>query len=362
MNETGKSTTSFDVFANLRGWASSELLNFLDQAIRLVPDDNKYRLKQVIDSIPREGDNLQKVLELVRSQWKDLRFDASFQIAVTGPARTGKNSLLRAIEREQEDPRGSIFTVVDSQGLEEYLGYRRPQSAEEELAGVDLIILVLDARYSLSEDTRQMYERLRRLEKPVVVALNKIDLVEQPVSAVRKAQEFLRTRVFPTSIYRPETLDRLLRGIVAVDSRALYPLTRNLPGFRRGICQGIVTQSAMAAGVVGAIPIPVSDLLPMTAIQTAMTLKIARAFGFKINRGRARELLPMLAAGILVREGSHRLRVRFPAQARLIAVSVASLWTYLLGKATVQYFERYADFFHRGEVPVPRLVRREAVG
>src|SRR5690606_39494931 len=55
--------------------------------------------------------------------------------------------------------------------------------------------------------------------------------------------------------------------------------------------------SSFGSALVALIPIPVSDLLPMTAIQTAMILKIARAFGFSINRSRARELLPMLAAG-----------------------------------------------------------------
>jgi GTP-binding protein Era len=104
-----------------------------------------------------------------------------------------------------------------------------------------------------------------------------------------------------------------------------------------------VGQSALGAALVGAVPIPVSDVLPITALQIAMLLRIARVFGFTISRERAQELLPVLAAGILLREGGHRLRERFPRQKALIAVSVGGLWTYLVGRASVEYFDRLSQ-------------------
>ncbi len=340
-------TTPPDVFANVRDSAPDELLSLLDQIALFLPEGVKYRLKQVLDSLPPEGDNLQKVLELVRCQWKDLQTQEWVQIAVVGPAQTGKSSLVGAISKRQLAGSEPIFRIVDLRGLDEFLGYQSGESLSDRLEQADVILLILDGQYELAESTKRMYERLRSLNKPVLVVLNKIDLVEVPRDALRKARKQLGANVFGASAVQPETTERLLKAIVDADPKTLSPLTQRFPSFRRSICTGIVSQAAFSGAIVGAIPIPVADLLPITAIQTGMLLKIARVFGYELNRERARELLPMLIAGIAVREASHRLRRRFPEYRKLIAVSFAGLWTFLIGQAAISYFENMSKFLHR---------------
>ena len=333
-----------DIFANIRDSAPVELLGFLDQIVHLLPDGLRYRLKQVFDSLPPQGDNLQKVLELVRSQWKDIQSQEWVQIAVVGPGQTGKSSLLAALSRRQLDGSKPIFTLVDIH--DEYLGYKTDGTLADKLKDADLILLILDGRYELSNSTREMYERLNSLNKPVLVVLNKIDLVQTPREAVRAARKRLGASVFTTSAVQPESMDQLLKAILDTDPKALSPLTQNFPQFRRSICHGIVSQAALSGAIVGAIRIPIADLLPMTAIQTGMLLKIARTFGYPLNRERARELLPMLAAGVAAREGSHWLRRRYPEYRKLISISVAGIWTFVLGHAAVQYFEGLSNFLN----------------
>jgi uncharacterized protein (DUF697 family) len=347
----------FDVFAKVRGWAPGDLVEFLDHLMALLPGELKYRLKQVIDGLPEEGDNTQKVIELVRNQWREMQTSDCLQIAVAGPAKTGKSSLVRVISRKQVPVCQSVFSIVDTRRLDEFLGYRE-ETATEELKSADLIILVLDARFGVSESTMQMLAQLKTLGKPLLVVLNKIDLVERPGEAVKEARRRLKTNVFPMSVLQEEKVGNLLKAIIAVQPRALYALTRNFPEFRHSICGGIVTHSAFASSVVAAIPMPISDLLPLSAIQTAMVLKISRAFGFKINRERARELLPVLALGTAVREGTHWLRSRFQEQKEAIAVSVAGVWTYVLGQAAIAYFEKLAGYVQEAE-PLGPLAESE---
>ncbi len=331
------------VFQNLRGFAPHELLNFLEQIVAFFPDHFRARLKQVVDNLPREGDNMQRVLELVRSQWKDIQSQDWVQIARVGPSQTGKTTLYHALRERQTQPLEPIFGVVETPGLAEYLGYERIRRVPPELAKADMLLLVLDARYQVSEATRKIVEALRKLDKPMLAVLNKMDLVEKPGDALRTARDALDLSVVGVSERDPDSVDRLLNAIMVKCSKALYPLTQTFPEFRRSICNGIVTQSSLASGLVGAIDIPVSDMLPMTAIQTGMLLKIARAFGHRLNRERARELIPMLVAGALVRQGCHGLREAFPRHGRLIGVSVAGLWTFTLGRATIRYFDRFAN-------------------
>jgi len=199
-------TTPPDVFANVRDSASAELLSFLDQITLLLPNGVKYRLKQVLDSLPPQGDNLQKVLELVRCQWKDIQTQEWVQIAVVGPAQTGKSSLVGAIAERQLVGSEPIFTIVDIRGLDEFLGYKTGDRLPDRLEHVDLILLILDGQYELSESTRRMYERLQSLHKPVLVVLNKMDLVEAPGDALREARKRLGANVFGASALRPETI------------------------------------------------------------------------------------------------------------------------------------------------------------
>lgn len=354
MNPDAKPTEP-DLFARVRDLGPPALFDFLERITGVLPDEFKYRLRRVIETLPQEGDNLQRVLELVRAQWKDLQSDEWIKIAIVGPGRTGKNSLYRAITSRQDQHGKPIFSIVDTQGLDEFLGYDRQPSIPEELRNADVILLVLDGRYGISEATVEMHRKLSQLGVTLLVILNKIDLVEDPGGTVREARRLLKTSIFAVSVMRPETVNRLLKGIVAANSRALYPLSQAFPEFRRAICNGIVSQASFGSALVSLVPIPVSDLLPITAIQTAMLLKIARAFGFSINQSRARELLPMLAAGGAIREASHRLRLRFPEQKKLIAVSVGGGWTYLLGHAAVLYFHRLARFVNQSEADVPYL-------
>ena len=332
-----RNTRSSDILANIRGWAPEVVVEFLDQISFLLPRGLKVRLQRVLDCLPSRADNLQRVLELIRGQWQDIQSEGSVRIALVGPAQTGKSSLVRAITRRQVTSE-SMFSIVDARTLEAAWAHpNRPLPAE--LQEADLLALVLDAQLGVSDDTLQMVDWLTATEKPLLVALNKIDRVKVAGSAIRSAAEQLGATPFPVSALRPDSLDKLLKAFVSVQPKALYPLCQGFPEFRRPICQGIVTESSLAASVVGAMPTPVSDLLPITTIQAAMVLKIGHAFGQRLNRGRARELLPVLGAGILLREASHRLNRHFPDQSRLIGCSVAGVWTLLLGQVAIRYFE-----------------------
>jgi len=340
-----------DVFANLREWAPQELLRFLDQVVVLFPDQARYRLKQVVDSLPREGDNVHKVLELVRAQWRGLRSEEWVSVAVVGPAQTGKSTLVQAITGHQEDSTKPVFNIVEMPGLEEYLGDGEMEAVAEDLARAELIVMVLDAQYELSDATIRMYEAIAGFGKPILVVLNKIDAVESRSRALRRARKSLGAPVLGASGWDRRMLDPLLKAAVDLSPNTLSTLTQAFPQFRRSICGGLVSQSAFAAAITGAIPIPISDFVPLAAIQTGMLLKLARAYGFSLDRERAQELLPMLAAGIAVREGTNELRGRFPAYRRLISVSVAGLWTFLLGRSAIGYFDQWRSLLIGRSLP-----------
>ncbi len=337
--------------ARLGDAAPPELLEFLSQILRLFPPEFQYRVRKAIDTLPAKGDNMQRILEVVRAQWRGIQSEDWIRIAIVGPSQTGKATLLDTIETGQSASSTRIFKLVETPGLAEYLGYEKASQLPEDLDRANLILLLLDGRYEVSEATHVMLERLKGRGTPVLVVLNKCDLIRNPSETARNVQKTLGQRTVAVSALRRRSIHPLFRAIVASNDSALYPLAIGFPGFRGTICRGIVTQASIACALVGAIPIPVSDLLPMTAIQTSMFLKIARAYGHHLDRRRARELIPMLLSGVAVREASHRLRRQFPNKAKLIGVSTAGAWTYLLGRGAIAYFDRFSRLLEKTESP-----------
>jgi uncharacterized protein (DUF697 family) len=329
-----------DVFSAIRDWAPKELLAFLDQVVYFLPREARLNLRQVISSLPPTPDNMARIMELVRGQWSDLRSQDSLRVVVAGFAGTGRAALVQALEDQQEDTEAVTFALADTHGLDEYLGYRPEGELVAELAAADIVLLVLDAQYELSESTVGICKSLSELPGKTLVVLNKIDLAEAPREAVRLATRRLRAAVFPMVVSEEEKIEDLLKGMVAARPRALYPLCRAFPAFRRTMCASIVQQASFAAAVSGALPIPFSTFLPVAAIHTAMLLKLARAFGHRLDAGRVREILPVLALDLLVDQGLDYVGKRAPRGRALLAASASGLYTYALGQAAIRYFQR----------------------
>lgn len=343
MSSSDQRSQDLEVFSSVRDLGPGDLLEFLEQCAGLLPAELRFRLKETMNSFPASGDNLHRVLEVVRRQWEGLQTQKWVSIALVGPARTGKASLIRALEGKEVLSSRPIFSVFDTQGLDEFLGYGRTERVPEEFKAADVVLLVLDAEYEFTDDTVRMVRRLAMLNKVMLVVLNKMDRVAKPRKVVAHARRTLKAPVIPVSAAEPATMDRILRAVGSAYPKAVYPLAQNFPKYKRTICRGIVSQAAFSAGLTGAVPIPISDILPISAIQVAMILKLARVFGFRVDRGRARELLPVLAAGGLVREGAHRLRSMYPQHKRLISISTGALWTYLIGQAAIRYFDHLSS-------------------
>lgn len=340
---------SVDVFSQIRAWAPRELLSLLDQFVYFFPQEARLSLKRVIDTVPPAPDNLTKIYEMVREQWKDLRGQDQLSIAVVGPGQTGKNGLVRALSKRQAGNSVS-FDVVDVQGLEEYLGYQRETALSGDLIAADIVLLVLDAQYGVSESTIRMYRKLSQGPAKTIVVLNKIDLVDSPREVVKAAGRQLKAAILPMSILDDERIDDLLRGIVAAYPRSLYPLSRAFPTFRRAFGRQIVYEASCAATITGALPIPFPTFVSVAAVHAAMILKLARAYGLKLQKDRARELVPVLALDIAFDRALDYLKNRFPERETLISASLSGVYTFALGQAAIRYFERVAHFLDTGRV------------
>ena len=337
--------------SKLKGLASEEALEFLSQLLRLFPTEVQTHVTTALEALPSTGDNIQKVLEIVKGQWEGIQSKKLLNIAILGASQTGKTTLLRTIEKIQSPASPKIFNLIESHGLEEFLGYKSTRQLPNKIDQADLVLLLLDSQYEVSKQTFHLFKKVKSLGKPLIIGLNKADLVSNPTEMAKKTKKILRERTVVLSVYNKMSLQSLFQAIVASHRNALYPLTTGFPRFRKTICRGIVTQAAIGCSLVRVIPIPISNLLPIAAIQTSMVLKISRAYGYQIDQKRSRELIPTLLSGSLIQKASNHFSREFPKQEKLISSSLSGIGTYLLGQGAIHYFERFSSFLEENKFP-----------
>ena len=168
------------------------------------------------------GDLLDLVLERLKPDNGDDIEDGIPRFAVVGRPNAGKSSLINAFIGEDRHivteiagtTRDSIYTRYDKFGFDFYLvdtaGIRRKNKVTEDLEfysvmrsiraieNSDVCILMIDATRGIEAQDMNIFQRIQKNNKSLVVVVNKWDLVENKDQVVIKTfEEAIRSRMAP---------------------------------------------------------------------------------------------------------------------------------------------------------------------
>src|SRR5262249_29167046 len=103
----------------------------------------------------------------------------------------------------------------------------------------------------------------------------------------------------------------------------------------------IVAYSTLA-GTAGALPVPVVDVVLLSAVQTRMVYDLANLYGQPLTRARFMELTSALGLGLLSRQAGQMLIKLIPGLGTVIGSvaggALAAASTFALGKAFCYYY------------------------
>jgi len=353
----------------------------------LKPDFEK--ISELLDKIP--------VPEAIRENLNRLKGliieHRSPRIAVIGRRGSGKTSLLNALIGDSEFCKtGVTDTTLDDQwfsvnldgcgldwldtpgtgagGKKEERLAKLSQSIEEKKP--DAIILMLkadevDSEIDATLDDLRTIVSITKYEgrtAPVLAIVSQVDKLPPPTNhkppykerkkenirvVVKKAEEHLKRHhlevisIIPVAAYfdedddlrynigkLSEILGRSLPEIARLEAARAFKEAVEL---RNSIVRTIIHLSAGTAGGIGAIPIPVADIVPLTAIQVTMILSIAYLGGSKIDAADAGKFLASMGAAVAAGVGLRALVRMVPFAGWAASATVAAAGTEAMGFA-----------------------------
>ncbi|HUN22233.1 MAG TPA: 50S ribosome-binding GTPase [Anaerolineales bacterium] len=327
-----------------------------------VPLDTRRQLMDLVNVFPAGSvGQLRKVFDLASVQAR-MAFGNKQRVAIVGPANVGKSTLFNQLIQHQRDRAQvspvpgttkvnqqadtGLFAVIDTPGVDAVgeTGQRERAEALRAAQVADVLVIVFDAVQGIKQSELELFLMLSGLGKPYLVVLNKMDLVgkqdAQVLLAAANALNISTDQIVPIAARSGRNIERVLLGIVKAEPELLAMVAQAMPAYRKQLTQSAIINAASSAALVGLIPLPIIDFIPLTAIQVSLVLALARVYNYKLDLSRARELVMTFGMGYLGRLLFQELSKLGGPPGWALAAAVAGGTTAALGYAAAAWFER----------------------
>lgn len=319
------------------------------------------------DTSPGPAWGLGSILESFR--WEQTRAEVEEEcqarIAIVGMRGVGKSSLLNRLRGWEVSAPGDnghdaillredlgFFVLVDlpddASGdnllLGDDLGY--DSGVWSTLTEADLILFLLDGEallptVDLRAEEYRWFCRVRSLGRPLLVALNKVDLLAGQADEFRaELERRLAGSVLLISAQQGTGIETgLLPRLLDACPELAVPLGREMPMIRRRAANQLVRRTALLSGLMGLEPVPLLDIPIQLAAQMRMLLKLAALHGRLEPGDGSREMLVAVAGGLGARLAAQQAAKLVPVLGWVVSGLLSGLTTWVLGQAAIAYFD-----------------------
>lgn len=281
-------------------------------------------------------------------------------VVIVGQPNTGKSTLFNKIKGENLSPvsaqagttRSLVrtdfgpFSLIDTPGIES-----GGQLSDEVKSGLDqasVIVFLIDAIKGLQSIDRELYEGIKKLNKPIIVAVNKIDALKGGVSGDQLATEVAVmlgvVGVIPISGKTGENIaEELLPTMIEASPEAALVIGHELPAYRRSAGQRIIRNATLLSLAAGIEPIPLIDIPILLGVQIRLVLRLAALYGEPIDTTNvmlhARTLISTMAGGLGFRFLAEQAAKAVPFGGDFVAGAIAGGATWSMGQVALEYYD-----------------------
>lgn len=341
-------------------------------------EEQKKLKKDIVESITRPSGKARSVkdvgLSLVRNlpaninmvqnfmkvvNWKQVQAEVqeglNNKVVIVGQPNTGKSTLFNKIIGQTLSPAApeagttktlvqtdfGPFTLVDTPG-------HLPSVMESGMDQASVVVFLLDASKGLQEQDRALYTSVKKLNKPTIIAVNKVDTLQGADAGDQYATEVAvlleAYGVIPISAKTGENIvEELIPAIIDASPEAALAIGRELPRFRRESAQRIIRNSTLLSLAAGMEPIPFIDIPILLGIQIRLVLRLAALYGEPLDSSdamlHARELVATMAGGLGMRLLAEQAAKVVPFGGDFVAGAIAGAATWSIGEVALEYYD-----------------------
>jgi GTP-binding protein Era len=338
-----------------------------------------------VSDIADENDPRAEIAKHGAKAWEDseeklrLSLAQHLTVAFLGSASAGKDSAIRALfgidfgdispipgstdrlRVSPLDPAGQVL-VVNAPGFGD-IRSEVDAVARKVLDSLDIVVYVVNSEGGATIDEKNDLAAIRSLGKPVLVALNKIDLIRPAQRDTFVAATLVQLGVdkkdavvcafdpLPQLSEEPLGVQQVVAWIYEQLEKSGKDLLFAKSMRNKALaCEPIIQSAARTASLAGAVPIPGADLAAVTAIQVKLIRDLAVVFEVPVDRDLAIFLVGEILSGSMkgfVRWGVQALKAAgwIPgtqiAEGAILALGalIAGATTYGVGHAAVRWFQ-----------------------
>ena len=279
---------------------------------------------------------------------------------IVGQPNTGKSTLFNKIKGEKiskVSPQPGTtrelvrtdfgpFTLIDTPGVEK--PGQLPDTVESGLDQASVIVFLIDATKGLQTRDRDLYETVKKLKKPIILAVNKVDALRGGESGEQFATEvavlFGAPGVIPISAATGENIaEELIPAMIEASPEAALVIGHELPAYRRVAAQRIIRNATLLSLAAGIEPIPLIDIPILLGIQIRLVLRLAALYGEPLDSANAmkhaRELIATMVGSLGLRFLAEQAAKAVPFGGDFVAGAIAGATTWSIGQVALEYYE-----------------------
>ena len=296
-------------------------------------------------------------------------------VVIVGQPNTGKSTLFNYLKGQQLSPvspeagttRNLVradfgpFTLIDTPG-------HLPELMESGMDLASVIVFLIDGTKGLQSKDQELYETIRKLNKPTIIAVNKVDALPRDEVGDKVANEIAVALgvagVIPVSGRTGVNVaEELIPAMIDASPEAALVIGRELPAYRRNAAQRIIRNATLISLAAGLEPFPLVDIPILLGNQIRLVLRLAALYGEPVDSANTtrhlRELITVMAGGLGLRYLAEQAAKAIPFGGDFISGAIAGAGTWAMGQVILEYYESgkkispqrlrmlYHDFYYR---------------
>ena len=218
-----------------------------------------------------------------------------------------------------------------------------PKKTLEFVQKSDVVLFFLNAAGTVFSDSeKEKFTAIEKNNKDILIVLNKIDAAENIPSLIQFVKNHTNNKykVIPISSKTGENLEDLKREILVILEKKGKDLlfAKSMKEKSTAATRWIVG-AGVSAGIIGASPIPGSDVVPLTTLQVGLIIKLSKLYDKPLSKKAARDMI-VITATQTVGHTIYRQALKFiPGAGSVIGGTVATAMTVALGYGVKYAYE-----------------------